>query len=125
VFETADGYVIIAVGNDSQFQRFCEFLQVPELAKDPLYATNPARLENRDGLLSQLIPLLRAIPTDDVISGLETRKVPVGPVQTLDQVFGSDQVKARDMIATIPSGDAAEGSVRVIGNPLKLSRNAE
>jgi len=122
VFETADGYVIIAVGNDSQFQRFCEFLQVPELAKDPLYATNPARLENRDGLLSQLIPLLRAIPTDDVISGLETRKVPVGPVQTLDQVFGSDQVKARDMIATIPSGDAAEGSVRVIGNPLKLSK---
>jgi crotonobetainyl-CoA:carnitine CoA-transferase CaiB-like acyl-CoA transferase len=69
-----------------------------------------------------LIPLLQAVPTDDVIAGLEARKVPVGPVQTLDQVFGSDQVAARDMIATIPSGDAAAGEVRVIGNPLKLSK---
>ena len=122
VFQTADGYAIVAVGNDSQFQRFCDFLKVPELAKDPLYATNPARLENRDALLAVLIPALQAVPTEDVIAGLEARKVPVGPVQTLDQVFGSDQVAARDMIATIPSGDAAAGDVRVIGNPLKLSK---
>ncbi len=122
VFQTADGYAIVAVGNDSQFQRFCDFLKVPELAKDPLYATNPARLENRDALLAVLIPALQAVPTEDVIAGLEARKVPVGPVQTLDQVFGSDQVAARDMIATIPSGDAAAGEVRVIGNPLKLSK---
>jgi formyl-CoA transferase len=53
---------------------------------------------------------------------LEDRKVPVGPVQTLDQVFGSEQVKARDMIATIPTSDAKAGEVRVIGNPLKLSK---
>ncbi len=122
VFQTADGYAIVAVGNDSQFQRFCDFLKVPELAKDPLYATNPARLENRDALLAVLIPALQAVPTEDLIAGLEARKVPVGPVQTLDQVFGSEQVAARDMIATIPSGDAAAGEVRVIGNPLKLSK---
>lgn len=122
VFACADGHVIVAVGNDTQFQRFCDFLGVPEYAAYPLYATNPARLANRDGLLAQIIPLLAARSTADVIAGLETRKVPVGPVQTLDQVFGSDQVKARDMIATIPTGDAKSGEVRVIGNPLKLSK---
>ena len=122
VFACADGHAIVAVGNDAQFKRFCDFLGVPLLADDPLYATNPARLENRDTLLAQIIPLIAAIPMTDVIHGLETRKVPVGPVQTLDQVFGSDQVKARDMIATIPTDDAKAGEVRVIGNPLKLSK---
>ncbi len=122
VFQTADGYAIVAVGNDGQFRRFCDFLQVPTLATHPDYATNPARLENRDALLSVLVPLIQNVPTADLIKGLEALKVPVGPVQTLDQVFGSEQVKARDMIATIPSGDAAAGEVRVIGNPLKLSK---
>lgn len=122
VFQTADGYAIVAVGNDSQFRRFCDFLSAPELANDPRYATNPARLENRDTLLTAIVPLLMTFSTDDVIAGLESRKVPVGPVQTLDQVFGSEQVRARDMIATIPTSDAAAGEVRLIGNPLKLSR---
>lgn len=122
VFETTDGYVIVAVGNDGQFRRFCDFLGVPDLADDPLYATNPARLENRDGLLAAIVPLLMARSTEDVIAGLENRKVPVGPVQTLDQVFGSEQVTARDMIATVRTDDAAAGSVRLIGNPLKFSR---
>jgi formyl-CoA transferase len=122
VFATSDGHVIIAVGNDGQFRRFCDYLGVASLADDPLYATNPARLENRDTLLAQLVPLIAARPMGDVIEGLEALKVPVGPVQTLDQVFGSDQVKARDMIATIPTADAAKGEVRVIGNPLKLSK---
>jgi formyl-CoA transferase len=122
VFATLDGHVIVAVGNDGQFRRFCDFLNIAHLADDPRYATNPARLENRDTLLATIIPLIAALPMADVIAGLETRKVPVGPVQTLDQVFGSDQVKARDMIATIPTDDAKAGAVRVIGNPLKLSK---
>lgn len=122
VFACADGHAIVAVGNDGQFQRFCDFLSVTHLADNPLYATNPARLENRDSLLALIIPLLAEMPMADVIAGLEGRKVPVGPVQTLDQVFGSDQVKARDMIATIPKGDVKAGEVRVIGNPLKLSK---
>jgi formyl-CoA transferase len=122
VFATSDGHVIIAVGNDTQFNRFCTFLGVPQLAQDPRYATNPARLENRDSLLAQIVPLIAAKPMSDMIYGLEASKVPVGPVQTLDQVFGSEQVKARDMIATIPTDDAKAGEVRVIGNPLKLSK---
>lgn len=122
VFEAADGFVIVAVGNDAQFTRFCEFLQVSELASDPKYASNPARLKNREALLNILIPILRRLSAADILDGLESRKVPVGPVQTLEQVFGSDQVKARDMVATMTSEDTQTKEVSLIGNPLKLSR---
>lgn len=122
VFGTADGHVIVAVGNDTQFQRFCDFLDAPELATDPRFATNPARLNNRDALIAVLTPLIHAKPMAEVIAGLEDRKVPVGPVQTLDQVFASDQVAAREMKVKIPTSDVTEGHVEVIGNPLKLSQ---
>lgn len=122
VFEGADGFAIIAVGNDGQFARFCEFLQLSELVNDPRFSTNPARLENRNDLLNLLIPALKQRSIAEILSGLEQRKVPVGPVQSLEQVFGSDQVKARDMVATIACPDADSKEVSVIGNPLKLSR---
>ena len=121
-FGTADGHVIVAVGNDTQFQRFCDFLAVPDIATDARFATNPARLENRDALITAITPLIAAKPMADVIAGLEARKVPVGPVQTLNQVFESDQVQAREMMVKIPTDDVAEGHVPVIGNPLKLSQ---
>lgn len=121
VFETRDGHVIIAVGNDTQFQRYCDFLGL-DIAADTRFATNVARLENRNALLAILAPVMAQHTTQDIITGLEARKVPVGPVQTLDQVFGSDQVAARDMIATIPRDDVQKGGVRLIGNPLKLSK---
>ncbi len=122
VFATKDGHVIIAVGNDSQFQRFCQFLGVAALADDAQYATNPARLQNRDDLMAVLVPMLGALTTQDIITGLEAVQVPVGPVNTLDQVFGTDQVRARDMIATMPMQGAKEGAVKLIGNPLKFSK---
>jgi len=119
VYETADGHVILAVGNDSQFQRFCDFIGHPELADDPRFATNPARLEHRDALNEVLRPAMQSHNTATVISGLETRKVPVGPVQTLDQVFATEQVAARQMQIAM---QAAPGPVQLIGNPLNLSR---
>lgn len=122
VFAAADGHVIVAVGNDSQFKRFCGFLNATDAANDPRYATNPARLEHRDALIADLAPRLAQLSIVDIVSGLEAARVPVGPVQTLDQVFASDQVAARDMIAHMPRDDLAQGQVRLIGNPLKLSR---
>jgi crotonobetainyl-CoA:carnitine CoA-transferase CaiB-like acyl-CoA transferase len=122
VFATSDGHVIVAVGNDSQFRRFCAFLGVEDLANNPDYATNPARLANRDALVAVLTPLLAAKSMSNVVTGLEAARVPVGPVQTLDQVFATDQVAARGMIAEVARDDVAEGKVRLIGNPLKLSR---
>ncbi|MEM7721777.1 MAG: CoA transferase [Pseudomonadota bacterium] len=121
VFASADGYVIIAVGNDTQFQRFCTFLGAEDLPKDPRFATNPARIVNRDALIALLEPLLAAKPSAEIVAGLEAAKVPVGPVQTLDQVFGSDQVAARDMKVDMARDDVASGAVQLIGNPLKFS----
>ncbi|MFD0909243.1 CaiB/BaiF CoA transferase family protein [Ruegeria arenilitoris] len=120
VYETADGHVILAVGNDSQFRRFCGFLNLGHLPHDARFATNPARLEHRDALNAVLRPALQRLKTNAVIEGLEALKVPVGPVQTLDQVFASDQVAARGMQVDMP---ARPDPVRLIGNPLKLSRS--
>lgn len=121
VFAASDGHLLVAVGNDRQFARFCDYLDQSGLSADPRYATNPARLANRDSLIATLAPLLAARPMADIIVGLEARKVPVGPVQTLDQVFASDQVAARGMVAKVASDHAAAGHVRLIGNPLKMS----
>ncbi|PUB16249.1 CaiB/BaiF CoA transferase family protein [Yoonia sediminilitoris] len=121
VFETADGHVIVAVGNDGQFKRFCGFLRLEALPADPCFATNSARLENRAALIAALTPAIAALSTAQMIAGLEGCGVPVGPVQTVDQVFGSDQVAARDMAVTINSDAAESGKVDLIGNPLKFS----
>ncbi len=119
VYETSDGHVILAVGNDSQFRRFCDFIDMPELADDPRFATNPTRLEHRDALNAVLRPAVRKQDTASVIAGLEALKVPVGPVQSLDQVFATDQVDARQMQISM---QAQPGAVNLIGNPLNLSR---
>ncbi|WP_171174678.1 CaiB/BaiF CoA-transferase family protein [Ruegeria sp. HKCCD8929] len=119
VYETADGHVILAVGNDSQFKRFCDYLDLPHLSGDTRFATNPARLEHRDTLNAELRPAMRTRRTTEVIEGLESLRVPVGPVRTLDQVFASDQVAARQMQIAM---QAAPGEVQLIGNPLNLSR---
>ncbi|MBT8152860.1 CoA transferase [Epibacterium ulvae] len=119
VYETSDGHVILAVGNDSQFERCAAFFGLADLSSDPLFATNPARLEHREALDEILIPAIKTKTTAEVIAGLEALKVPAGPVQTLGQVFASDQVAARDMRITM---DSAAGPVDLIGNPLKFSR---
>lgn len=121
VFGTADGHVLIAVGNNSQFRRFCAVLGADHLADDPRFATNPDRLANRDALLALIEPLLAAFSSKDILAGLEGAGVPVGPVQSLDQVFASDQVAAREMSVSVPCDDVEGGAVRLIGNPLKFS----
>ncbi len=122
VFEASNGHVIIAVGNDAQFSRFSSWLGIPEMATDSRFSTNPARLANRDALITQLCPLLKDRTVKDIIEGLENEKVPVGPVNTLDHAFSSDQVAAREMKIAMPHQAVEEGSVDLIGNPLKLSK---
>ncbi|MCE8516417.1 CoA transferase [Ruegeria pomeroyi] len=119
VYATSDGHVVLAVGNDSQFRRFCGFLDLGALADNPRFATNQARLQNRAELDALLRPALAARSMAEVIAGLEALKVTVGPVQTIDQVFASDQVAARQMQIDM---EAEPGPVHLIGNPLKLSR---
>lgn len=122
IFETSDGHVIVAVGNDAQFQRFCDLLNAPELSADPLYATNAARLVNRETLISKVAALLKTRTRDWLITEMEARGIPCGPINTLPDVFSSDQVAARGMKVSVPYPGARGGSVDLIGNPVKMSR---
>lgn len=122
VFPARDGHVVIAVGNDAQFSRFAQWIGHPEWAKDQRFASNPARLSHRDILVDLISDALARFEIDTVIQGLEAIGVPVGPVNTLDRVFGSDQVAARDMKVSVASTHAASGKVDMIGNPLRFSK---
>ena len=122
VFATSDGYVIVAVGNDSQYARFCDYLGQPDWAIDPRFVTNTARLAHRDTLVPMIAEALMGRTMREVIDGLEARKVPVGPVNTIEQALESDQAQARGMTITLPAPQTATGEVRLIGNPLKFSR---
>jgi len=122
VFATSDGYVIVAVGNDSQYARFCDYLGEPGWAGDPRFATNSARLAHRDTLVPMIAAILHRRSMADVIAGLEARRVPVGPVNTIGQALESDQAQAREMTVTLPAPQVAGGEVRLIGNPLRFSR---
>ncbi|MFK5997539.1 MAG: CaiB/BaiF CoA-transferase family protein [Rhodobacterales bacterium] len=122
VFEAIDGHVIVAVGNDAQFKRFCDFIGFPELADNPKYATNVARIENRTQLTALISPPLAQIKMAEIIAGLEALKVPVGPINNVEQALHSDQAKARDMVVRVADEDVQGGTLSLLGNPLHLSR---
>lgn len=119
-FEASDGYIILAVGNDAQFRRFCAFAGKPGLAEDPRFATNRERVRNRETLVVVIAPLMREHPVRHWLDGLEAVNVPCGPVNSLDQVFADPQVIHRNMEIAMKH-PLANGDVRLIGNPIKLS----
>ncbi|RDD62754.1 CaiB/BaiF CoA transferase family protein [Ferruginivarius sediminum] len=116
-----DGYVILAVGNDGQFRRFCEFAGRPELADDPRFATNASRVRNREELYPILDELTRRKSQKEWVDGLSALGVPSGPVNTLDQVFADPQVRHREMQVQMPYDGSQGGKVDLIGNPIKYS----
>ncbi len=97
VFPTADGHIIVAVGNDGQFRRFSEVLGQPTLADHPNYATNPSRVANRDALTAFLEPLTATWPLASLLSALEQATVPAGPINDMNAVFADPQVQARGL----------------------------
>jgi len=119
VFASEDGHVVLAVGNDAQFARFCEAAGAPSLAADPRFETNRARLENRASLVALVSDLMLTRPTRSWIEALKAVKVPVGPVNTLDEVFADPQTRHREM--RVSMAHPAGTSVDLLGNPLKLS----
>ena len=121
VFETSDGHVIVAVGNDAQFKRFCDFIDHPELAQSTSYATNVARIESRVELTKIIQSILIQNTMDEIITGLETRKVPVGPIHTVGTALCSDQAEARNMVINMSKENLEKGAVSLLGNPLNLS----
>ncbi len=120
VFATSDGYCIVAVGNDGQFRNFVRTLGCEELADDPRYASNRARVEHREALVPILAEVLEQKPRDEWLHAFENAGVPAGPINSLDEVFSDPQVLARGMRVNIPHPDKPD--LEVVGNPIKLSR---
>ena len=119
-FATADGHLVLAVGNDAQFARFCGVAGRPELARDPRFATNAARVAARVELVGILAALLAMRPTAAWVSALEAADVPCGPINDLAQVFADPQVRHRGLRVELPRPGAAP--VPVVASPIRLSR---
>ena len=120
-FKTGDGDMILAVGNDSQFQRFCEIAGRPDLPEDPRFATNGDRLKNRDEIVPIVQELMLQKPTDFWLKALEESSISGGPINKLDQVFADPHVNARDMKLEMDYPATNGGKVTLINSPMRLS----
>ena len=121
VFPTADGNIIVAVGNDDQFKRYCEFAGVPELINDERFVTNKARVQNREALTQILNEVMRQNPSAYWLEELEKIKITCGPINNIDQVFADAQVVARDMRIELNHPATGGEPVSLIGSPSKMS----
>ena len=119
VFEVADGHLILAVGNDAQFGRFCAVAGCPELAADPRFARNAGRVRDRAALVPLLAARLKLRPRAAWLADLEAAKVPCGPINDLAEVFADPQVRERAMTVEMPHPLA--GTVRMVASPIKLA----
>lgn len=120
-FQTSDGYIIVAIGNDTQFTRFCEMADCTHLAKNPDFATNAARVGNRDALVPLLAEIFAMQSSAEWLSGLEENNIGCGPINNLQQVFDDPHVKAREMVVNVPHPLTGDGGAALIASPMKFS----
>ena len=118
-FQTSDGWIIVAVGNDGQFRKFVEAGGRPELADDERFATNPARVRHRETLVPIVAEMVKTRTKDAWIDALEAAGVPCGPINNLAEVFDNEQVVARGLKVELPHPCGAP--VKLVGNPVKMS----
>ena len=120
-FPTADGFVIIAVGNDNLWQRFCQALGLVESAADPRFATNADRVQNKEEMYKRINGALGKLTTDQVVELLDTVAVPCGPIATIDRVFENEQVlhTGQKRVVTHPTA----GEITLTGFPYAFSES--
>jgi crotonobetainyl-CoA:carnitine CoA-transferase CaiB-like acyl-CoA transferase len=122
VFPVRDGHIVLAVGNDEQFQRFAAAIERPDLSDDPRYATNRERVKNLDTLHPLICTRLGEKDLADWIKIFGARKVPCGPINTVPMVFANDQVRHRRMLRDLPH--SLSGTVPTVVSPLRFDRAA-
>ncbi|MEZ5652402.1 MAG: CaiB/BaiF CoA-transferase family protein [Burkholderiaceae bacterium] len=121
VFPTADGNIVIACGNEQQYQRFCHLIGRPDLLEDPRFARNAQRLQHRKELVDELNPVLMSKPSAHWLSELEKQSISCGPINDLEHVFADAQVKARGMRLEMPHPSLGEKPVSLIASPMRFS----
>ncbi len=120
VFPVADGHIIIASGNDSQFAKLCAVLGEPGLAKDPAYIDNKARPAHRAELVDRICALTKRMSRAELLDKLEAVGVPAGPINDLAQVFTDPQVIHRGMRLDVPSAAAKAGTIPGVRTPIMI-----
>lgn len=120
-FDTSDGEVVLAAGNDGQFKRWAEFAGATELVSDPRFLTNSSRVSHSDALYQLMIPVFASKTTAEWVQGLSDLGVPCGPVNDIAQVFEDPQIQARGMKIELPYPQAASGHVSLLGNPINMT----
>jgi len=120
-FETADGWLIVAVGNDGQFARLCQVLELDGAAADPRFATNAVRVEHREALTALLSDRTRAWARDDLLAALEKAIVPAGPINTVEDVLADPQVVHRAMQIAPGGVPGLRTPIRFEGAPAPVS----
>jgi crotonobetainyl-CoA:carnitine CoA-transferase CaiB-like acyl-CoA transferase len=118
---TGDGHIILAVGNDAQFSRFCTVAGCPELADDGRFRTNADRVRNREELIPFIMEALKLRSSAEWIAAFEEAGVPCGPINTIAEVFANPQVQSRGMRVDVPHTVA--GKIPLVGSPMKFSRS--
>jgi crotonobetainyl-CoA:carnitine CoA-transferase CaiB-like acyl-CoA transferase len=120
VFPTADGYAIVATGNDAQYVKFCNVLGATDLAQDPAYQNNVGRLTHREEIIAKLSALTSKMQRDDLLAKLEAQGVPAGPINDVAQVFENPQVIHRGMKLDLPSKAAKKGTIPGVRTPIVI-----
>ena len=122
VFPTSDGNIIISIGNDAQFVRFCTFIGHLELSSDEKFKTNEMRVRNRDKLTTILNDITHEKTSKYWLVGLEEIKIACGPINRIDQAFENPQVQSREMAIEMLHPATGNKPVKLIGSPIKMSQ---
>ncbi|MGH8673591.1 MAG: CaiB/BaiF CoA transferase family protein, partial [Burkholderiales bacterium] len=120
VFPTSDGHIILAVGNDGQFKRFCEVAECPELAEEPRFKTNSQRIVHRAELIPLIAEIMRTRSKQEWIEALEGATVPCGPINNMKEGFEDPQVRHRELRVDMPH--PLGGAAPVVASPMRLSQ---
>jgi crotonobetainyl-CoA:carnitine CoA-transferase CaiB-like acyl-CoA transferase len=120
-FKTADGQIVIVVGNDEQFRRFCAIAGCDELVRDSRFRTNELRVRNRAQLAERLDPIVAARPSAFWLKELEARSIGCGPINNLEQVFDDPQVIAREMVHEMRHSANGGTTARLLASPIRMS----
>ena len=127
-FQTSDGSMLLAIGNDGQFARFCQVAAHPEWSADPRFASNTLRVKNREALIALMQAVTRTRTTLEWIAALEDKAVPCGPINDIGQGFSDAQVRARSLVVNQLLTPAALAkttvpSIATVASPLRLMEN--
>ena len=122
VMPTSDGYIVLSIGNDPTFERFCKLAGEDQLIDDPKFKTNADRVSNRDLVTNTLNEVTKKHSSEWWLTELEKQKIGCGPINTLSEVFADPHVQAREMIIEMEHQTTGKAPLKLIANPIKMGR---